>query len=140
MLRRAFLNGVLLAGAIGLTGPTAIAQDIPDRTIRIGFAAHSIELGALFGQLREGFRAHLDAAGVKYEFFEAAPDASSNHAAMLRILEDMAALGPRLPPRRADLPPAQRTRPRGSRHGRHEAPHDGLHAPGRGGSRTTTRY
>ena len=93
MLRRAFLNSVLLAGAIGLSGPAAIAQDIPDRTIRIGFAAHSIELGALFGQLREGFKAHLDAAGVKYEFFQAAPDASSDHAGMLRILEDMAALG-----------------------------------------------
>ena len=82
-----------MAGAIGLSGPAATAQDIPDRTIRVGFAAHSIELGALFGQLREGFRAHLDAAGVKYEFFQAAPDASSDHAGMLRILEDMAALG-----------------------------------------------
>ncbi len=92
MIRRTFLKSVVFVGALGLSGPLAVAQDVPDRVVRIGFAAHSIELGALFGQLREGFRAHLDAAGVQYEFFQAAPDASSNHAAMLRILEDMAAL------------------------------------------------
>ena len=55
-------------------------------------AAHSIDLQALFGQLREGFRNHLNDLGVDYEYFEAAPDVSSNHAAMVRILEDMATL------------------------------------------------
>lgn len=80
------------AAAIAAAGQAAGAQEIPDRELRIGFAAHSIELGALFGQLREGFRQHLDEAGVNYEFFQAAPNASSDHAGMLRILEDMATL------------------------------------------------
>ena len=93
MLRRSMLKLVLATGILGFSAPLAAAQDIPDRIIRVGFAAHSIELGALFGQLREGFQAHLDAAGVQYEFFEAAPNASSDHPGMLRILEDMASLG-----------------------------------------------
>lgn len=70
----------------------AAQPGIPNRRIRIGFAAHSVELQALFGQLREGFRAHLNQAGVQYEFFQAAPDRSNDHAGMLRILEDMANL------------------------------------------------
>ena len=92
MLRRSFLKFAVVSGMMAMTAQAAIAQSIPDREIRIGFAAHSIELGALFGQLREGFRAHLDNAGVRYEFFQAAPNASSDHAGMLRILEDMATL------------------------------------------------
>ena len=92
MLRRSFLKFAVVSGTLALTAQAAIAQSIPDREIRIGFAAHSIELGALFGQLREGFRAYLDNAGVSYEFFQAAPNASSDHAGMLRILEDMATL------------------------------------------------
>ena len=76
---------------------TSIAQaqtygPIPDGKLKVGFVAHSIDLQALFGQLREGFRNHLDANGVDYEFFEGAPDASSNHEQMVRILEDMATL------------------------------------------------
>lgn len=80
------------SGQLGLVRKAQAQGSLPDRTLRIGFAAHSIDLQALFGQLREGFRNHLDASGVTYEFFQAAPDTSSNHAAMVRILEDMATL------------------------------------------------
>ena len=72
--------------------PAAAQTQLPDREIRIGFAAHSIDLQALFGQLREGFRNHLDQAGLKYTLFEAAPDTSSNHAQMVRNLENFATL------------------------------------------------
>lgn len=65
---------------------------IPDRKIRIGFVAHSIDLYALFGQLREGFRDHLDLNNVQYEFFQGAPDTSSSHDQMVKILKDMARL------------------------------------------------
>ncbi|XWX03331.1 sugar ABC transporter substrate-binding protein [Aggregatilineales bacterium SYSU G02658] len=67
-------------------------SQFPDRPIRIGFAAHNIDLQALFGQLREGFLETLNEAGLEYEFFQAAPGASSDHAGMVRILEDMATL------------------------------------------------
>jgi ABC-type sugar transport system substrate-binding protein len=88
------LLGVSAAAAATLATGQALAQGtaIPNRRLRIGFASHSIELQALFGQLREGFRAHLNQAGVQYEFFQAAPDRSNDHAGMLRILEDMANL------------------------------------------------
>ena len=67
-------------------------NEFPDRTIRIGFAAHNIDLQALFGQLREGFLETLDETGLDYEFFQAAPGESSDHAGMVRVLEDMATL------------------------------------------------
>lgn len=94
MLRRTFITATVAAVmTVGGLVSSAVAQyNLPDRELRIGFAAHSIDLQALFGQLREGFRQTLDEAGVEYEFFEAAPDSSSNHAAMVRILEDMATL------------------------------------------------
>ena len=96
MNRRTFLQataaGAAATGQMGLMRQASAQGEIPDRELRIGFAAHSIDLQALFGQLREGFRNHLDEAGVRYEFFQAAPDTSSNHAAMVRILEDMATL------------------------------------------------
>jgi ABC-type sugar transport system substrate-binding protein len=92
MLRRQLLGGAVGLAALAFTLAPAVAQDLPDRTVRIGFAAHSIDLQALFGQLREGFRNHLDEAGLTYEFFEAAPDTSSNHAQMVSILENMATL------------------------------------------------
>ncbi|BBI59997.1 hypothetical protein HSBAA_13030 [Vreelandella sulfidaeris] len=47
-------------------------SEFPDEPVEIGFAAHSIDLGAIFGQLREGFREHLDEAGLEYEFYQAA--------------------------------------------------------------------
>jgi len=73
---------------------SALGQTLPDRRIRVGFAAHSIDLQALFGQLREGFRGTLDEAGLDYEYVEAAPNTSSDHAGMLSILENMAAQQP----------------------------------------------
>jgi len=78
--------------ALALSAVPASAQDgdLPDRTVRIGFAAHSIDLQALFGQLREGFRDRLEEAGLDYELLSAAPDTSSNHAQMLQHLETMA--------------------------------------------------
>ncbi|SDO18053.1 sugar ABC transporter substrate-binding protein [Vreelandella arcis] len=71
---------------------SAMAQEdnFPDDPIRIGFAAHSIDLGAIFGQLREGFRNHLDEAGLEYEFYQAAPDTPSSHAQMVQNLENFA--------------------------------------------------
>lgn len=91
-MQRRHLMGAALAVAMSFGVTAATAQDLPDRTVRIGFAAHSIDLQALFGQLREGFRQHLDDAGLSYEFFEAAPETSSNHAQMVGILENMATL------------------------------------------------
>lgn len=91
MDRRDFLKLTAAAAAVAAT-TQALAQGIPNKTFRVGFASHSIELQALFGQLREGFRAHLNQAGMKYEFFQAAPDRSNDHPGMLRILEDMANL------------------------------------------------
>jgi ABC-type sugar transport system substrate-binding protein len=95
--RRSVLQGTVATTAATLTAGQALAQaaaptGIPNRRIRVGFASHSLELQALFGQLREGFRAHLNQAGVQYEFFQAAPDRSNDHPGMLRILEDMANL------------------------------------------------
>jgi ABC-type sugar transport system substrate-binding protein len=81
---------VMLIGAVSIQSQTS--SEFPDRTIRIGFAAHNIDLQALFGQLREGFLETLNEAGLNYEFFQAAPGASSDHAGMVRILEDMATL------------------------------------------------
>jgi ABC-type sugar transport system substrate-binding protein len=60
--------------------------------VRIGLAAHTLELTALFGQLREGLRNHLDAAGLNYEWFEGAPETSASHQQFVQILEDMATL------------------------------------------------
>lgn len=91
MQRRQIL-GAAFAAVLVVGATQASAQTIPDRTLRIGFAAHSIDLQALFGQLRQGFRQHLDDSGVRYEFFEAAPETSSNHAQMVSILENMATL------------------------------------------------
>lgn len=65
-------------------------DDSSNKPVRIGFAAHSIDLGAIFGQLREGFRDHLDEAGLEYEFFQAAPDSPSSHAQMVQYLENFA--------------------------------------------------
>ena len=76
----------------GLVAGRRPDEKLPDREIRIGFAAHSIDLQALFGQLREGFKNHLSEAGLKYTLFEAAPDTSSNHAQMVQKLEDFATL------------------------------------------------
>jgi ABC-type sugar transport system substrate-binding protein len=87
---RRWTNAVI---ALLLVGFLANAQaQLPTREIRVGFAAHSIDLQALFGQLREGFRQTLDEAGLNYRFFQAAPENSGDHAGMVRILEDMATL------------------------------------------------
>jgi ABC-type sugar transport system substrate-binding protein len=87
MLRRSFLAGT---AAAGLVRPVQAQFQVPDREFRIGLVAHTLELTGLFGQLREGARAKLDEAGVKYRWFEGAPDRSADHAGLVRILEDMA--------------------------------------------------
>ncbi|MGF1627401.1 MAG: sugar ABC transporter substrate-binding protein [Alphaproteobacteria bacterium] len=91
MDRREFLTAVAAAGAVtGLVREAKAQLQIPDREFRIGLVAHTLELTGLFGQLREGARARLDEAGVRYEWFEAAPQVSSDHAGLVRLLEDMA--------------------------------------------------
>lgn len=97
MFRRVFATFIALALAVTLVPVASVSAqqvcDYPDEPVQIGFAAHSIELQALFGQLREGFRATLDEAGLEYEFFQAAPENSSDHARMVSILEDYATAG-----------------------------------------------
>jgi ABC-type sugar transport system substrate-binding protein len=90
MIRRGFLAGTAATTAAGLIKPVQAQMQIPDREFRIGMVAHTLELTGLFGQLREGARASLDAAGMNYEWFEGAPDRSSNHAGLVQLLEDMA--------------------------------------------------
>ncbi len=92
MLRRGFLAGTAAIGAATSLVRKAQAQalELPDREFRIGLVAHTLELTGLFGQLREGARARFDEVGLKYQWFEGAPDASSNHAGLVRLLEDMA--------------------------------------------------
>lgn len=87
---------VLSLSVMLLPASSVSAQQVceyPDEPVRIGFAAHSIELQALFGQLREGFRQTLDDAGLEYEFLQAAPENSSDHARMVSILEDYSTAG-----------------------------------------------
>ncbi|MBE0532267.1 MAG: sugar ABC transporter substrate-binding protein [Rhodospirillales bacterium] len=93
MKRRCFLRSTLrattlAAAAVLVAVPASAQMKLPDREIQIGFAAHSIDLQALFGQLREGFKEHLTKSGLKYRLFEAAPDTSSNHAQMVQNLEN----------------------------------------------------
>lgn len=86
----------VLAMSMALIPAATSAQvtcEFPEEPVQIGFAAHSIELQALFGQLREGFRSTLDDAGLEYEFLQAAPENSSDHARMVSILEDYATAG-----------------------------------------------
>ncbi len=64
-----------------------------DDVVKIGFAAHSIEVGALFGQLKIGLVDTLDASGIEYELIEGAPADSGDHPGMLQILENMAIAG-----------------------------------------------
>lgn len=97
MKRRDILRSAVTAAAVAaflasVASPAAAQTQLPDREIRIGFAAHSIDLQALFGQLREGFKSHLSEAGLKYKLFEAAPDTSSNHAQMVQNLENFATM------------------------------------------------
>ena len=81
----------LAGGAVATTAVTtpAHAQDEP---LRIGFVSHQHDITDLFGQLEIGFRERLDAEGIEYEMFQAAPTASNRHDEMLRILENMANL------------------------------------------------
>ena len=72
---------------------SANGTDEERETLKIGFAAHSIELGALFGQLREGFTAALDESGIPYELTQGAPANSGDHGGMLQILENMSVVG-----------------------------------------------
>lgn len=92
MQRRTFMQaGAALSAIGGLVRPAQAqtAFTLPDREFRIGLIAHTLELTGLFGQMRDGARESFDAAGLRYEWFEGAPDSSANHAAMVRILEDM---------------------------------------------------
>jgi ABC-type sugar transport system substrate-binding protein len=79
---------LLFSGTLFASG----AQE-DDDVVRIGFAAHSIEVGALFGQLKIGLLETLDASGIDYELIEGAPADSSDHPGMLQILENMAIAG-----------------------------------------------
>ncbi len=45
--------------------------------LRIGFVSHQHDITDLFGQLEIGFREGLDAEGIEYDLFQAAPSASS---------------------------------------------------------------
>lgn len=84
------IRTLLAATAVAATAFTAaVAQD---KTLRIGFVSHQHDITDLFGQLEIGFRERLDAEGVKYELFQAAPSASNRHDEMLNILENMANL------------------------------------------------
>ncbi len=88
-MRRIF-TGLFVAAAVMFAGATAaVAQD---KTLRIGFVSHQHDITDLFGQLEIGFREALDAKGLKYELFQAAPTASNRHDEMLNILENMANL------------------------------------------------
>lgn len=80
-------------GAVGLASTLALAQaQNPNRELRIGFVSHQHDITDLFGQLEIGFKDKLNAAGVKYKMFQAAPSASNRHDEMLNILENMANL------------------------------------------------
>ncbi|MEM8856041.1 MAG: hypothetical protein AAGD34_20260, partial [Pseudomonadota bacterium] len=83
------IAALAMAGALGTATAPALAQDDP---VRIGFVSHQHDITDLFGQLEIGFRERLDAEGVEYEMFQAAPTASNRHDEMLRILENMANL------------------------------------------------
>lgn len=80
----------VMSSAFMVGNVQAQQSEFPDEPVEIGFAAHSIDLGAIFGQLREGFREHLDEAGLEYEFYQAAPDTPSSHAQMVQNLENFA--------------------------------------------------
>jgi ABC-type sugar transport system substrate-binding protein len=80
---------LLATAALAASTGFAFAQDTP---LRIGFVSHQHDITDLFGQLEIGFRDRLDAEGVEYEMFQAAPSASGRHDEMLNILENMANL------------------------------------------------
>ncbi len=80
---------ILAASALALAAAGgATAQD----KLRIGFVSHQHDITDLFGQLEIGFRDRLDAEGIQYDMFQAAPSASNRHDEMLNILENMANL------------------------------------------------
>lgn len=82
---RTFLSAAALTAA-------AFGAQAQDKPLRIGFVSHQHDITDLFGQLEIGFRERLDAEGLKYEMFQAAPTASNRHDEMLNILENMANL------------------------------------------------
>ncbi|WP_333835428.1 sugar ABC transporter substrate-binding protein, partial [Rubrimonas sp.] len=84
-------RGLALA-ALAATGLAALPAAAQDRELRIGFVSHQHDITDLFGQLEIGFRQKLEAEGVKYRMFQAAPSASNRHDEMLNILENMANL------------------------------------------------
>ena len=86
--RSLFGSSLAVLAVIGLAAP-ALADSHP---VRIGFVSHQHDITDLFGQLEIGFREALDAAGLEYELFQAAPTASNRHDEMLNILENMANL------------------------------------------------
>jgi len=95
MQRRTFMQAGAALTAIGGLVRQAQAQTtftLPDREVRLGLVAHTLELTALFGQLREGMRNRLDEVGLRYEWFEGAPETSASHQQFVQILEDMATL------------------------------------------------
>ncbi len=94
LFRTLFLIGLMVLLMVPYVFSAGAKEAKPAaKKLRIGFAAHSIELGALFGQLREGMLQELREKGVDFELFQGAPDTSGNHEAMLRILENMATMG-----------------------------------------------
>lgn len=84
-----YLATLMATAALFGASSAAIAQDAP---LRIGFVSHQHDITDLFGQLEIGFRNRLDAEGIEYQLFQAAPTASNRHDEMLNILENMANL------------------------------------------------
>ena len=79
--------------ALALTvAALAVPAAAQERPLRIGFVSHQHDITDLFGQLEIGFRDRLDAEGIQYDMFQAAPSASNRHDEMLNILENMANL------------------------------------------------
>lgn len=91
LFRRLLASAVVAMGATAMAA-TATQVAAQDESLRIGFVSHQHDITDLFGQLEIGFRERLEAEGVEFEMFQAAPTASNRHDEMLRILENMANL------------------------------------------------
>lgn len=76
------------------TGAESTDTAASEETLKIAFVSHTQDVTDLFGQMKLGFEAALEEAGVDYELTAAAPPNSENHEAMDRILTDLRAVGP----------------------------------------------
>lgn len=89
---KTIMKSLAAAALIATTSAMAPTPAIAEEPLRIGFVSHQHDITDLFGQLEIGFRERLEAEGVEFEMFQAAPTASNRHDEMLRILENMANL------------------------------------------------